>query len=80
METQPLVASIITTAISLYVLREQDTQTQIGISTAVGIGTYYAMNQTDEVSKTTKHVDIDPTTNCSYQDVEHSGETYACVM
>ena len=47
METQPLIASIITTAISLYVLREQDTQTQIGISTAVGLGTYYAMNQTD---------------------------------
>ena len=75
------IASVITTAISLYILRSQDTQTQIGISTAVGLGTYYAMSQTsDEVSKTTKHVDIDPTTNCSYQDVKHSGETYACVM
>ena len=80
MET-PLIASVITTAISLYILREQDTQTQIGISTAVGLGTYYALSQTsDEVSKTTQHVDIDPTTNCSYQDVEHSGQTYACVM
>ena len=80
MET-PLIASVITTAISLYILRSQDAQTQIGISTAVGLGTYYAMNQTsDEVSKTTTHIDIDPTTNCSYQDVEHSGQTYACVM
>lgn len=77
----PLIASAITTAISLYILRSQDTQTQIGISTAVDFGTYYAMSQiSDEVSKATKHVDINPTTNCSYQDVEHSGQTYACVM
>ena len=80
MET-PLIASAITTALTLYVLRGQDSQTQIGLSVAVGLGTYYAMSQTpDEVSKTTKHVDIDPTTNCSYQDVQHSGEIYACVM
>ena len=80
METQ-LIASVMTTAISLYVLRSQDTQTQIGISTAVGLGTYYAMSQTsDKINKTTKHVEIDPSTNCSYQYVEHSGETYACVM
>ena len=80
MET-PLVASAITTAITLYILREQDSQTQIGLSAAVGLGTYYAMSQTPyEVSKTTKHVEIDPHTNCSYWDVEHSGETYACVM
>ena len=76
-----MIASVITSAITLYILRGQPSSTQIGISTAVGLGTYYAMNQTsDEVSKTTKYVDIDPTTNCSYQDVEHSGETYACVM
>ena len=69
MET-PLIASVITTAITLYILRSQDDQTQIGISTAVGLGTYYAMSQTsDEVNKTTKHVNIDPITNCSYQDV-----------
>ena len=80
MET-PLFASVITSAITLYILRGQPSSTQIGISTAVGLGTYYAMSKTsDEVSKTTKHIDIDPTTNCSYQDVEHSGQTYACVM
>ena len=79
MET-PLIASAVTTALTLYVLRGQDSQTQIGLSVAVGLGTYYAMNQTPEENKTTKHVDIDPTTNCSYQDVQHSGEIYACVM
>ena len=80
MET-PLFASVITSAIILYILRGQPSSTQIGISTAVGLGTYYAMRKTsDEVSKTTKHIDIDPTTDCSYQDVEHSGQTYACVM
>ena len=76
----PLIASAVTTAIILYVLRGQPSSTKIGLSTAVGLGTYYAMTQTSEESKTTKHVDIDPTTNCSYQDVQHSGETYACVM
>ena len=76
----PLIASVITTAVSLYVLRGQDSQTQIGISTAVGLGTYYAMSQSPEENKTVKHVGIDPSTNYSYQDVEHSGETYACVM
>ena len=76
-----MIASVITSAITLYILRGQPSSTQIGISTAVGFGTYYAMTQTsDEVSKTTQHVDIDPTTNCSYQDIEHSGQTYACVM
>ena len=79
MET-PLIASAVTTALTLYVLRGQDSQTQIGLSVAVGLGTYHAMNQTPEENKTTKHVDIDPTTNCSYQDVQHSGEIYACVM
>ena len=77
----PLIASAVTTAITLYILRGKYSQTQIGISAAVGLGTYYAMSQTpDKVSKTTRHVGIDPRTNCSYQDVEHSGETYACVM
>ena len=76
-----MIASVITSAITLYILRGQQSSTQIGISTAVGFAIYYAMSQTsDEVSKTTQHVDIDPTTNCSYQDVEHSGQTYACVM
>ena len=79
MET-PLIASAVTTALTLYVLKEQDTQTQIGLSVAVGVETYYAMSQTPEENKTTRHVDIDPTTNCSYQDVQHSGEIYACVM
>ena len=80
MET-PLIASAITTAITLYTLRSQDNQTQIGISTAVGLGAYYAMSQTsDEVSKTKTHVDIEPRTNCNYQNVSHSGETYACIM
>ena len=79
MET-PLVASAVTTALALYVLRGQPSSTQIGLSVAVGLGTYYAMNQTPEENKTVKHVDIDPTTNCSYQDVQHSGEIYACVM
>ena len=80
MET-PLVASVVTTAITLSVLREKSSSTQIGISTAVGLGTYYEMSQTsDEIRKTTRHVDIDPTANCSYQDVQHSGEKYACVM
>ena len=76
----PLIASAVTTALPLYVLRGQPSSTQIGISAAVGLGTYYAMSQTSEENKTVKHVDIDPTTNCSYQDVQHSGETYACVM
>ena len=79
MET-PLIASAVTTALTLYVLRGQDSQTQIGLSVAVGLGTYYAMSQTPEENKTTKYVDINPTTNCSYQDVQHSGEIYACVM
>ena len=79
MET-PLIASVITSTITLYILRGQPSSTQIGISTAVGFGTYYAMTQNNEESKTTKHIDIDPTTNCSYQDVQHSGQTYACVM
>ena len=76
-----MIASAVTTAIILYVLRGQSSFTQIGLSTAAGLGTYYAMSQTsDKVRKTIRHVDIDPTTNCSYQDVQHSGETYACVM
>ena len=79
MET-PLIASAVTTALTLYVLRGQDSQTQIGLSVAVGVGTYYAMSQTPEENKTVKHVDIDPTANCFYQDVQHSGETYACIM
>ena len=80
MET-PLIASAVTTAITLYVLKGQPSSTQIELSTAVGLATYLAMSQTsDEVRKTVKHVDIDPTTNCSYQDIQHSGETYACVM
>jgi hypothetical protein len=76
---EPLIASAITTALTLYVLRDQNSQTQIGLSVAVGLGTYYSMSQTEE-NKSTRHVDIDPTTNCSYQDVQHSGEIYACVM
>ena len=79
MET-PLIASAVTTALTLYVLRGQPSSTQIGLSVAVGLGTYYAMSQTPEENKTVKHVDIDPTTTCSYQDVQHSGEIYACVM
>lgn len=80
MET-PLIASVITSAITLYILRGQPSSTHIGISTAVGFRSYYAMSQiSGEVSKTRKHVDIDPTTNCSYRDVEHSDQTYACVM
>jgi hypothetical protein len=79
MET-PLIASAVTTALTLYVLKEQDTQAQIGLSVAVGVGTYYAMSQTPEENRSTRHVDIDPTTNCSYQDVQHSGEIYVCVM
>ena len=51
----PLIASVITSAITLYILRGQPSSTQIGISTAVGFGTYHALSQTsDEVSKTTK--------------------------
>ena len=66
MET-PLIASVVTTALTLNVLRGQDSQTQIGISATLRLGTYYAMSKTpDKVSKTTKHVGIDPTTNCSY--------------
>ena len=76
----PLITSAVTTALTLYILRGQSSSTQIGISVAVGVGTYYAMSQTPEEEKTTKHVDIDPTTNCRYQDGQHSGETYACVM
>ena len=64
----------------IYVLRGQDSQTQIGLSAAVGVETYYAMGQTSEESTKTKHVDIGPTTNCFDQDVQHSGHTYACVM
>ena len=79
MET-PLIASAVTTALTLYILRGQPNSTQIGISTAVGLGTYYALIQTPEENKTFKHVDIDPTTNCSYQNVQHSGETYACYV
>ena len=77
----PLIASAITTALSVYILRGQDSQTQIELSAAVGVGTYYTMSQTsDKVGKTSKRVDIDPTTNYSYQDVQYSGETYVCVM
>ena len=79
METH-LISSAVTTALTLYVLRGQDTQTRIGLSIAIGLGTYYALSQTPEENKTVKHVDIDPSTKCSYQDVQHSGETYACVM
>ena len=71
MET-PLVASAVTTALVLYVLRGHPSSTQIGLSVAVGVGTYYAMNQTPEENKTVKHVDIDqpqtvPTKICNIQ-------------
>ena len=75
-----LLASAITTAIALYILKGQDNQTKLGTSVAVGLGIYYAIGQTPEESKTIKHVGIDPRTNCNYEDVEHSGETYACVI
>ena len=65
MET-PLITSAITAGTTLYVLRRQDSQTQTRLSAAVCLGTYYAMSQTSEESKTTKHVDIDASTNCSY--------------
>ena len=76
----PLIASAVTTALILYILGGQPSSTHIGILTTVGLVTYYALSQTPKENKTAKHVDIDPTTNCSYQDVQHSGETYACVM
>ena len=44
MET-PLIASAVTTALTLYILRGKPNFTQIGIPTAVGLETYYALSQ-----------------------------------
>ena len=76
----PLIASAITSGLILYILRGQSSSIQIGNSAAVGLGTNYAMSQIPEESKTSKHVDIDPTTNCFFQDAQYSGLTYACIM
>ena len=50
----PLIASTITTIITLYVLRGQNTQTQIGLSAAVGLGSYVVRL---ESYPTVSHVD-----------------------
>ena len=77
----PLIASAVTTAITLYILRSQDSQTKIGISAAVGLWSYYATSRTlGKISKTVRYVGIEPRTNCPYHDVSHSGEAYACAM
>ena len=76
------IASVIMASMVLYAMRNQQGSTQVGLAAVVGAETYYALNRSEqnEGVATTKHVDIDPKTGCSYQDVTHSGGTYACMM
>ena len=74
------IASVIMASMVLYAMRNQQASTQVGLAAAVGAATYYALSENNEGVVTTKHVDIDPKTGCSYQDATHSGGTYACVM
>ena len=74
------ITSVIMASMVLYAMRNQQASTQVGLAAAVGAATYYALSENNEGVVTTKHVDIDPKTGCSYQDATHSGGTYACVM
>jgi len=74
------IASVIMASMVLYAMRNQQGSTQVGLAAVVGAATYYALSEKNEKVATTRHVDIDPKTGCSYQDVTHSGGTYACVM